>query len=394
MSLTISSTSSINTNSTLNTENLLNCKYPFLFMKDIVEFKVQQEKYTSDEIFTLIEKYFEIDLKYTLNKINENPFYKEKYNILLTTIFSCISSLLIEDVDKKLIQKIINNISDAFESVVDTYCGFNINKSFYHNYFNIYTNSSNISKSSSSILSCEKQSIIESYLEESIKNINEQVDISICENYNKSNEKVEKLNENKINEENVNSINLNNNESFLVKEKTPSIENIVNKLQDNIKDEYNENNNFTEEKNNSKINGKVIFQSKKRGPYKKDGKQEKLINKIVNKLFNQKINNRLLFDIKKQNRNTMDLYVKIYKEYENDEKVKYKDIILNYDKNITRYEIVNKIYNYIIKNNVLYDSNIIFFYHTFDGLRSENVNDFIIVLENKFTEWIKNKKNE
>lgn len=417
-----SSISSINTSSTIKTENLLSCSYPFLFISNLIEFKVKQKKYSSDKIFEILEDYLEIDLKYLLDKINKNEFYKEKYDIILTTVFSCISVLSIQNINKNIIQNMINHLADEFEYIVNTYYAFNINKSFFDKHFNIYK-LNDIKSASSSISNnnCDKQIIIESYLEESIKNINLDNNVNINNIMEtiiqSSNSSDIKLSENNVSINSVEKIdnNYDSNDIIINKQQKNVMEKMEEKEKQNnsLEDIINNYDNndlksiFTEDINTEKNNGKSssedeILKSnngntesskekKKRGSYKKDGNQEKLINKIIKKLFNQKINNNLLLDIKNQNRNTIDLYVKICKEYENNEKHKYKDIILNYDKNISRYEIVNKIYKYIIKNKELYDSNIVFFYHTFDGLRSENVNNFNIALENKFTEWINNK---
>jgi hypothetical protein len=220
-----------------------------------------------------------------------------------------------------------------------------------------------------------------------------------------NNEKI--MDSNKINnyleKQNDDKKSYSNNEYILKKNKNISLEDIINKLNTN-----NSKSNFTEDINIENINKKssstenpdkicvlsfnndnikISKEKKKRGPYIK-GNQEILINKIVNKIFNQKINKNLLTDIKEINRNTMNFYIKVYNEYENKSLTEdeYNEITSLYDKNSTRFYIVKVIYEYIIKNKDLYNSNIVFFHHTFDGIRIENIDKLINKIENKFIE--------
>jgi hypothetical protein len=227
--------------------------------------------------------------------------------------------------------------------------------------------------------------------------------------FNKINKYLEKENniivdkQTKIIIENDDKKRCSNNKDILKKDKNNSLEDIINKLNTNYSNSI-----FTEDINIKNINnmcslaedtyknGISSFDSdniksskgkKKRGPYIK-GNQEILINKIVNKLFNQKINKNILTDIKDINRNTMIFYIKLYNEYENKflTKDEYNDIISFYDKNSSRFYIVKVIYEYIIKNKELYNSDIVFFHHTFDGIRIENIDKLINKIENKFIE--------
>lgn len=392
-----SSVYTINTTSSIKTENLINCKYPFLFISNIVEFKVQQKKYSCNKIFELIEEYFKIDLKYTLDKINKNSCYKEKYDILLTAIFSCVSALLIEDIDENLIQKIVNHISDEFESVVDTYYGFKNNNKFYNNYFNICKNK-NTRTSKSSVFMDEKTNILDSYLEENTKNIAIESEKSDFQEKNKEQENdiiIDELDTSKY-VKNVFTEDKEKKRNDYIPNKNSNLEDIVNKLNDKINNENinNLNVNFTENINTNKNDNKIKSdiknnkEKKKRGTYKKDEKQEKLVNKIIDKLFSQKINKNIFPDIKEENRNKINLFVKIYNKYENNflTKDEYNEIVLNYDKSSTRFFIVKSIYEHIVKNKDLYNSDIIFFYHSFDGLRIENIENFIKKLEKRFYE--------
>lgn len=142
-----SSIYTIGTKESLNTENLLNSTYPYYFLNNLLEFKVQQKRYTQHDIFNFVEEYLNIDLKNIFNCIEEESCYKENYNLLLTSIFSCVASLLINDCqDRILIQKVIDTMAESFSEIVDMYCSFNINKKFYDKYFNVNNNSKNVKK--------------------------------------------------------------------------------------------------------------------------------------------------------------------------------------------------------------------------------------------------------
>lgn len=200
---------------------------------------------------------------------------------------------------------------------------------------------------------------------------------------NKINNYLEKQNDDKKsysnNEYIINKLNTNNSKSNFTED--INIENINKKSSST----QNTDNFCVLSLNNDNI--KINKEKKKRGPYIK-GNQGILINKIVNKLFNQKINKNFLTDIKEINRNTMNFYIKIYNEYENKSLTEdeYNEITSLYDKNSTRFYIVKVIYEYIIKNKDLYNSNIVFFHHTFDGIRIENIDKLINKIENKFIE--------
>lgn len=205
--------------------------------------------------------------------------------------------------------------------------------------------------------------------------------------FNKINNYLEK--ENKENDDYLKKRHCND-VDILKQDKNNSLEDIINKLNTN-----DSKSNFTEViniNNNNSLAGdtdniKSSKENKKRGPYIKDN-QEILINKIVNKLFNQKINKNILTDIKEINRNTMNFYIKLYNEHENKSLTKdeYNNIISLYDKNRSRFYIVKVLYEYIIKNKDLYNSNIVFFHHSFDGIRIENIDKLINKIENKFIE--------
>lgn len=85
--MSVSDSQSTYTQDSMNTEKLLNCSYPFNFLMNILEHKVQEKKYSIEKIFLFIEEYLDINLKNTLNTIKDNDCYKERYDIVLTSIF-------------------------------------------------------------------------------------------------------------------------------------------------------------------------------------------------------------------------------------------------------------------------------------------------------------------
>lgn len=169
-----SSIYTLGTKESLNTENLLNSTYPYSFLNNLLEFKVQQKRYTQHDIFNFVEEYLNIDLKNIFNCIEKESCYKEHYNLLLTSIFSCVASLLINDYqDRILIQKVIDTMAESFSEIVDMYCSFNINKKFYDKYFNVNNNSKKLKKEIEEKI--EKNVILDNFLEENINNINNDI---------------------------------------------------------------------------------------------------------------------------------------------------------------------------------------------------------------------------
>jgi hypothetical protein len=67
-----STNSTLQTRSSIVTEKLLNCKYPYSFLSNIIEYKPLQKKHEPEEIFAYIEDYLEIDLKNTFSIIKRN----------------------------------------------------------------------------------------------------------------------------------------------------------------------------------------------------------------------------------------------------------------------------------------------------------------------------------
>lgn len=112
---------------------------------------------------------------------------------------------------------------------------------------------------------------------------------------------------------------------------------------------------------------------------------EHKINNVIDKIKN---NNNLIKDeedrlkLINENRCKIDTLAFLYEKYGEDKNDNFKLLSISYDKNHSRFKKMTKIY-YMIKNNKnLYNSNLIFQYHTFDTI---NIKDDLISLINKMT---------
>jgi hypothetical protein len=262
-----STISTFQTRSSIITEKLLNCEYPYNFLSNIIEYKPLQKKHEPEELFSYIEDYLEIDLKNTFNIIKRNTSYQAEYKILLTVILSCVSSLLIKGIeDKTLIQSIVDELADSFESIVNIYCAFDANKKFFNKYL-VFNNS-------------KKDN------EKNKNNINKEIINLEKSNVDGKNEIMEKYLEEHILEVPSTTINTNNDILHELVEE-PKKENIVNNLEINSKDVFKNKKSWNQEKI---IN---INSYEKVPPINKKTNKYNLENSI--KLFNEtiKINNNL-----------------------------------------------------------------------------------------------------
>lgn len=368
MSDSMSTYSSYSTNSTLQTkssiatEKLLNCEYPYSFLSNIIEYKPLQKKHEPEKIFAYIEDYLEIDLKNTFNTIKRNTSYQSEYRVLLTVILSCVSSLLIKGIeDKTLIQSIVDELADSFESIVDIYCAFDTNKIFFNKYL-VFNNSKkdddknkkNINKEcviSERFAVDGKKDIIEKYLEEHILEVPSTI-------INTKNDINDELNNN------FNDLYLKNDEE-LVKE--PKKENIVNNLE---------------------IKSKDVFENKKKITNIKDDKKVPQINKKTNK-YNLENSIKLFNETIKINNN-----LELNKEINDDInfKIIVEDIYIN---NFVKISNFSKLYEYIEDDNEFYinEINKIYNIDTKDKKKKlkrkiNRCHQFIDLIENAFYDEI------
>lgn len=110
---------------------------------------------------------------------------------------------------------------------------------------------------------------------------------------------------------------------------------------------------------------------------------EDKINNVIDKIIN---NNNLIKDeedrlkLKNENRCKIDTLSFFYEKYGDNKNNNIKPLSISYDKNSSRFKKMMKIYS-LIKNNIkLYNSNLLFQYHTFDNI---GIKDDLVSLINK-----------
>lgn len=337
-----SSTCTLGTRETLNTENLLNCTYPYSFLNNLLEEKVKQKRYTQHDIFKFVEEYLNIDLKNTFNCIKKEDCYTENYNLLLTSIFSCVAGLLINDCqDKVLIQKVIDTMAESFMEIVDMYCSFNINKKFYDKYFNINNNSKSIKKEMEEKNKIDKNDILDNFLEESVDNINNNTFYEINEKDNLKNKDI--INNSKINKSEDYNI-YENKEDVKNKEKTNNIYNDSSSISSVFSDK-----NVNEKYN--KVTDKVQKEKKKCPEKNKKDKVEDIYEKI---------------------KNAENIYIE--KEYNNDIINNIKDIKL---KKIDKYMLMIELYENLLSNEIIEPKQFTKY------IKSHNINEFFLLNDGK-----------